>query len=205
MAVLSFTAPNVQAEGDFFPVKREVRNFKSQLEESKSSLGAGCEGATKAVFDNAAVNLDLEKIMTGVLDDEADLTAYDGIGSKERMLLLKGFVISKMFFGQKALFFLKLRANQAKSSQSNEVTDKTSSGKGALTNLVALIGHKQYKRSAKDVYYFLQCLKQLGYGLLELILNTVFPELQEVIINIHEKKKDPKVKITSHRSQRFDV
>ncbi|GJT88568.1 hypothetical protein Tco_1070285, partial [Tanacetum coccineum] len=35
------------------------------------------------------------------------------------------------------------------------------------------------------------CLKQLGYGLLKLI--TVFPELQEVIINIHEKKKDPKV------------
>ncbi|GJW61174.1 hypothetical protein Tco_0110509 [Tanacetum coccineum] len=84
---------------------------------------------------------------TGVLDDEADLTTYDGIGSEERMLLLKGFVISKI----------------------------------------------------------LQCLKQLGYGLLELILNTVFPELQEVIINIHEKKKDPKVKITSHRSQHFDV
>ncbi|GJY21815.1 phox-associated domain-containing protein [Tanacetum coccineum] len=120
-------------------------------------------------------------------------------------------------------FFLKLRANQADSSQSNEGTGKTSSGsknikpgsfeeqlqavrraseikkmifKGAPTTLVSLIGHKQYKRSAKDIYYFLQsavCLKQLGYGLLELILITVFPELQEVIINIHEKKKDPKV------------
>ncbi|GJZ35128.1 hypothetical protein Tco_0580945 [Tanacetum coccineum] len=51
---------------------------------------------SSAVFDNAAVNLDLEKIMIGVLDDEADLTAYDGIGSEERMLLLKGFVISKI-------------------------------------------------------------------------------------------------------------
>ncbi|PWA68105.1 Phox-associated domain-containing protein [Artemisia annua] len=146
-------------------------------------------------------------------------------------------------------FFLKLRANQADSSQSNEGSGKTSSGskntkqgsfeeqlqavrraseikkmifKGAPTTLVSLIGHKQYKRSAKDIYYFLQvnihtltkwsikwwsvpasniyskklqsavCLKQLGYGLLELILITVFPELQEVIINIHEKKKEPK-------------
>ncbi|GJR17083.1 hypothetical protein Tco_0965610 [Tanacetum coccineum] len=99
-----------------------VGNFKSQLEESKSILGAGCEGATK-----------------GVLDDEADLTAYDGIGLEERMLLLKGFVISKMFFGLKSAV----------------------------------------------------CLKQLGYGLLE--LTTVFPKLQEVIINIHKKKKDPEV------------
>ncbi|GJR17077.1 hypothetical protein Tco_0965604 [Tanacetum coccineum] len=89
----------------------KVGNFKSQLKESKSILGAGCEGATK-----------------GVLDDEAYLTAYDGIGSEERMLLLKGFVISKMFFGQKAHFFLELRANQADSSQSNEGTSKTSSG-----------------------------------------------------------------------------
>ncbi|GJX58842.1 reverse transcriptase domain-containing protein [Tanacetum coccineum] len=33
---------------------------------------------------------------TGVLDDKADLTVYDGILSEERMLLLKGFVIFKM-------------------------------------------------------------------------------------------------------------
>ncbi|GJW99367.1 hypothetical protein Tco_0183281 [Tanacetum coccineum] len=60
---------------------------------------------------------------TCVLDDEADLTTYDGIGSEERILLLKGFVISKIRH-----LFLKLRANQANSSQSNEGTGKTSSG-----------------------------------------------------------------------------
>ncbi|KAI3809821.1 hypothetical protein L1987_19421 [Smallanthus sonchifolius] len=120
-------------------------------------------------------------------------------------------------------FFLKLRPSQTDSSQSNESSCKTPSGSknnkgssfeeqleaarrasdikkmildGAPTTLVSLIGHKQYKRSAKDIYYFLQsavCLKQLGYGLLELALVTIFPELQDIISNIHEKKKDPTV------------
>ncbi|KAJ0643763.1 putative sorting nexin [Helianthus annuus] len=67
---------------------------------------------------------------------------------------------------------------------------------GAPTTLVSLIGHKQYTRSAQDIYYFLQsavCLKQFGYGLLELVLITVFPELQDIVTNIHEKKNDPAV------------
>ncbi|KAI3786311.1 hypothetical protein L1987_39903 [Smallanthus sonchifolius] len=116
--------------------------------------------------------------------------------------------------------FLKLRTSQTDSSHSNEGSCRTSSGnknnkqgsfeeqleaarrasdikkmifKGAPTTLVSLIGRKQYKRSAKDVYYFLQfavCLKQLGYGLLELALITVFPELQSIMLNAHEKKKE---------------
>ncbi|XP_024966066.1 uncharacterized protein LOC112506288 [Cynara cardunculus var. scolymus] len=117
------------------------------------------------------------------------------------------------------IFFLKLNRSQMDSSQPNEGSSRTTSGskgnkqasfeeqleaarrasdikkmifKGAPTTLVSLIGHKQYKRCAKDVYYFLQsavCLKQLGYGLLELALITVFPELQDVISNVHEKRK----------------
>nr|XP_043620033.1 uncharacterized protein LOC122591870 [Erigeron canadensis] len=120
-------------------------------------------------------------------------------------------------------FFLKLRASQTDSVQSNDGSLQNQSGsknnkqgsfeeqleaarrasdikkmifKGAPTTLVSLIGHKQYKRCAKDVYYFLQsavCLKQLGYGLLELALITVFPELQDIILDVHEKKKDEKV------------
>ncbi|KAI3769829.1 hypothetical protein L6452_00943 [Arctium lappa] len=117
------------------------------------------------------------------------------------------------------IFFLKLNKSQTDSSQPNEGSSRTTSGskgnkqasfeeqleaarrasdikkmifKGAPTTLVSLIGHKQYKRCAKDVYYFLQsavCLKQLGYGLLELAVITVFPELQDVISNVHEKRK----------------
>ncbi|KAL8255350.1 hypothetical protein R6Q59_033571, partial [Mikania micrantha] len=116
-------------------------------------------------------------------------------------------------------FFLKLKTSQMDSSESNEGSCRTASSnknnkgsfeeqleaarrasdikkmifKGAPTTLVSLIGRKQYKRSAKDIYYFLQsavCLKQLGYGLLELALVTVFPELQGVILNVHEKKKE---------------
>ncbi|MFS7933401.1 putative sorting nexin [Helianthus anomalus] len=112
-------------------------------------------------------------------------------------------------------FFLKSRTSQTESSQSNDGSGNKNNKqgsfeeqleaarrasdikkmifKGAPTTLVSLIGRKQYKRSAKDVYYFLQsavCLKQLGYGLLELALIAIFPELQGIILNVHEKKKE---------------
>ncbi|XP_057787496.1 uncharacterized protein LOC131004760 [Salvia miltiorrhiza] len=61
---------------------------------------------------------------------------------------------------------------------------------GAPTTLVSLIGHKQYRRCTRDLYYFLQstvCLKQLGYGILELVLISIFPELREIVTDIHEK------------------
>ncbi|KAL5562527.1 hypothetical protein UlMin_032274 [Ulmus minor] len=63
---------------------------------------------------------------------------------------------------------------------------------GAPTTLVSLIGHKQYKRCAKDIYYFTQstiCVKQLGYAVVELLLISVFPELQNLILNVHEKAR----------------
>ncbi|KAA8536155.1 hypothetical protein F0562_028633 [Nyssa sinensis] len=61
---------------------------------------------------------------------------------------------------------------------------------GAPTTLVSLIGHKQYKRCAKDIYYFLQstvCLKQLAYAILELVLVSVFPEMRDLLLDIREK------------------
>ncbi|CAL5377272.1 unnamed protein product [Camellia sinensis] len=61
---------------------------------------------------------------------------------------------------------------------------------GAPTALVSLIGHKQYHRTARDTYYFLQstiCLKQLAYGILELVLVSVFPELRDLVLDIHQK------------------
>ncbi|XP_058190316.1 uncharacterized protein LOC131307690 isoform X1 [Rhododendron vialii] len=63
---------------------------------------------------------------------------------------------------------------------------------GAPTALVSLIGPKQYRRSAKDIYYFLQstiCLKQLAYGILELVLVSVFPELRDIVLDVHEKMR----------------
>lgn len=67
---------------------------------------------------------------------------------------------------------------------------------GAPTALVSLIGHRQYRRCAKDVYYFLQssvCLKQLGYGMLELVIISIFPELRDLILEIHQKSQANKV------------
>uniref|UniRef100_A0A7N0T3S2 Uncharacterized protein n=1 Tax=Kalanchoe fedtschenkoi TaxID=63787 RepID=A0A7N0T3S2_KALFE len=62
----------------------------------------------------------------------------------------------------------------------------------APTTLVSLIGQKQYKRCAKDIYYFSQstiCVKQLAYGALELLIISVFPELREVVIDIHRQMR----------------
>lgn len=63
--------------------------------------------------------------------------------------------------------------------------------KGAPSTLVSLIGHKQYRRCARDMYYFTQstiCLKQLAYGILELILVSVFPELRDLVLDVHKKR-----------------
>lgn len=57
----------------------------------------------------------------------------------------------------------------------------------APTPLVSLIGKKQYTRCAKDIYYFSQstvCVKQLTYGLLEMLLVQTFPELHDLILNV---------------------
>ncbi|KAJ7967397.1 Phox-associated domain,Sorting nexin [Quillaja saponaria] len=61
---------------------------------------------------------------------------------------------------------------------------------GAPTALVSLIGHKQYRRCARDIYYFTQstiCVKQLAYAILELLLISVFPELRNLVLDVHEK------------------
>ncbi|XP_008799721.1 uncharacterized protein LOC103714296 isoform X2 [Phoenix dactylifera] len=61
---------------------------------------------------------------------------------------------------------------------------------GAPTALVSLLGHSQYRHCAEDIYYFIQstvCVKQLAYGMLELVLISVFPELRDLILDIHQK------------------
>ncbi|KAJ4958209.1 hypothetical protein NE237_025320 [Protea cynaroides] len=58
--------------------------------------------------------------------------------------------------------------------------------------LVGLVGHKEYEQCAKDLYFFLQstvCMKQLAFDLLELLLLSTFPELQDVVKQVHEDKQ----------------
>jgi sorting nexin-13 len=91
---------------------------------------------------------------------------------------------------------------------------------------VSIIGYKQYRRSAKDMYYFLQvskiqyfhnfrareiilisiilfgvlqsnvCVKQLAYAMLEQALVTIFPELRQLIDDIHEKGRKEQASFT---------
>ncbi|KAJ8766636.1 hypothetical protein K2173_001156 [Erythroxylum novogranatense] len=65
---------------------------------------------------------------------------------------------------------------------------------GAPTALVSFIGKKQYKRCARDIFYFTQstiCVKQLTYAILELLLVSVFPELRDLLLDIHKKMPVP--------------
>ncbi|KAL1200869.1 hypothetical protein V5N11_034602 [Cardamine amara subsp. amara] len=60
---------------------------------------------------------------------------------------------------------------------------------GAPTALMSLVGHKQYRRCARDIFYFTQsnvCIKQLTFAILELLLRTVFPEMQDLLRDIRE-------------------
>ncbi|KAI4387382.1 hypothetical protein MLD38_005220 [Melastoma candidum] len=57
--------------------------------------------------------------------------------------------------------------------------------------VVGLVGRKEYEQSAKDLYLFLQstvCLKLLVFDLLELLLLSLFPEMDNVFKQLHEEK-----------------
>ncbi|KAI3835255.1 hypothetical protein MKW98_020371 [Papaver atlanticum] len=61
----------------------------------------------------------------------------------------------------------------------------------APVTVVSLFGRKEYENCVKDLYFFSQssvCLKQLVYDLLEMLLVSAFPELDDVIKQLHEEK-----------------
>ncbi|XP_039047252.1 uncharacterized protein LOC120187650 [Hibiscus syriacus] len=62
---------------------------------------------------------------------------------------------------------------------------------GPPATLISLIGYKQYRRCARDIYYFTQstvCIKQLAFAIVELLLISVFPELRDIVMDLHVKK-----------------
>uniref|UniRef100_A0ACD6A1D6 Uncharacterized protein n=1 Tax=Avena sativa TaxID=4498 RepID=A0ACD6A1D6_AVESA len=70
---------------------------------------------------------------------------------------------------------------------------------GTPPTLVSIIGYKQYQRSARDIYYFLQstvCVKQLTFAMIEQVLVSIFPELHKLIEDIHEKGRKEQVSFT---------
>ncbi|KAJ0834470.1 putative Phox domain, sorting nexin, PX domain superfamily [Helianthus annuus] len=120
------------------------------------------------------------------------------------------------------IYWIQDVTNQTDSSQSNESSCKTPSGnknnKGSFEEQLEaarrasdikkmILGSPDYigqpdrtqtihAKCSRHLLFFLQsavCLKQFGYGLLERVLITVFPELQDIVTNIHEKKNDPAV------------
>ncbi|XP_050231801.1 uncharacterized protein LOC126680680 isoform X2 [Mercurialis annua] len=61
----------------------------------------------------------------------------------------------------------------------------------APAGIVSLVGRKEYEQCAKDLYFFLQssvCMKQLAFELVELLLLSAFPELDNVFRQLHEEK-----------------
>ncbi|XP_006663235.1 uncharacterized protein LOC102714235 isoform X2 [Oryza brachyantha] len=70
---------------------------------------------------------------------------------------------------------------------------------GTPSTLVSIIGYNQYRRSARDIYYFLQsnvCVKQLAYAMIEQVLVSLFPELRQLIEDIHEKGRKEQASFT---------
>ncbi|CAL5096463.1 unnamed protein product [Urochloa decumbens] len=62
----------------------------------------------------------------------------------------------------------------------------------APSTLVSLVGRKDYEKCAQDIYFFLQspvCLKQLAFGLLEVLVLAAFPELDGTVRKWHENKQ----------------
>lgn len=57
--------------------------------------------------------------------------------------------------------------------------------------IVGLVGRKEYDLCAKDLYYFIQSsvfMKQLAFDLLQLLLSSAFPELNDVFRQLDEEK-----------------
>lgn len=58
--------------------------------------------------------------------------------------------------------------------------------------IVGLVGRKEYEQCAKDLYFFLQssvCLKMLAFDLLELLLLSAFPELDDIFKQLFEERQ----------------
>ncbi|MCO5552952.1 hypothetical protein L7F22_006472 [Adiantum nelumboides] len=69
----------------------------------------------------------------------------------------------------------------------------TKNKEGAPLPLVSFVGKQQYVKSAKDIYYFLQSpvfLKQLVFGILEILLITIFPEMTSLVLDIRIQVAD---------------
>ncbi|CAJ1951159.1 unnamed protein product [Sphenostylis stenocarpa] len=57
--------------------------------------------------------------------------------------------------------------------------------------IVGLVGRKEYEQCARDLYFFLQssvCLKQLAFDILELLLTSAFPELDNIFKQLQDEK-----------------
>ncbi|CAH8353823.1 unnamed protein product [Eruca vesicaria subsp. sativa] len=61
----------------------------------------------------------------------------------------------------------------------------------APATIVSLVGQKEYEQCAEDLYFFLQssvCLKLLAYDLLEMLLTSAFPEMEQAFKQLKDEK-----------------
>lgn len=61
----------------------------------------------------------------------------------------------------------------------------------APATIVSLVGQKEYEQCAEDLYFFLQssvCLKLLAFDLVELLLTSAFPEMEQAFKQLQDEK-----------------
>ena len=62
----------------------------------------------------------------------------------------------------------------------------------AIVRLVRLLGRGSYMKAMKDVYDLLQLptfVRQIGYGVVEIVLLALFPELKDLFAKIHREAR----------------
>ena len=62
----------------------------------------------------------------------------------------------------------------------------------SIARLVRLLGRGSYMKAMKDVYDLLQLptfVRQIGYGIVEIVLLALFPELKDLFAKIHREAR----------------
>ncbi|CAN8293328.1 unnamed protein product [Cochlearia groenlandica] len=99
------------------------------------------------------------------------------------------------------VFITKHPKRQQKSSSSDEEQQQEAERRAkfvrelmiekAPATIVSLVGQKEYEQCAEDLYFFLQssvCLKQIAFDLLELLLLSAFPEMEQAFKQLQDEK-----------------
>ncbi|KAG2268367.1 hypothetical protein Bca52824_062922 [Brassica carinata] len=121
--------------------------------------------------------------------------------AKQILQLGMGDALDDWILWPDGIFITKHPKRQQQSSSSDEEQQQEAERRAkfvrelmiekAPATIVSLVGQKEYEQCAEDLYFFLQssvCLKLLAYDLVELLLTSAFPEMEQSFKQLQEEK-----------------